>query len=361
MSADLKSTVIFCPTDEHDFGEHFQDQFRKALMQLLPAVGAGGGAPWAVKVPLGVPGNPNPLSAELMSAASLALQNAGQSVGPFFDTISITTEGLHTADGLMQRAENLGLPDFKVGDDPLGPASTSLQLSEECSMPSVGLSAVGAEAGGMLVLNSVRPHPFLGLGGAMLTLGNGVLDRPTKLILHRDVKPTVDTPLCAGCGSCLAACIFDAIAIRSGRAMIDHKLCTGCGECMSACHLGGIGPDSGMSIPRFQKLVAEAAFAVATRSQAGQNGALLHANFLTPMPREAGGSYGRDRFLKGHFGVLLSTDPVALDQATWDLLVDGAVHGLRQWSGFLQEPTPLMERAVTLGMGRRPYEFLNQA
>jgi uncharacterized Fe-S center protein len=129
---------------------------------------------------------------------------------------------------------------------------------------------------------------------------------------------------------------------------------------MGACHLGGIGPENGMDIARYQKMVAEAGAAVFQNSQAGRNKSLLFINFLMPLPRQAGGSLGRDRFLKGNFGALLSNDPVALDQATWDLLVHGAVHGLRQWSGFLQEPTPLMQRAEALKIGSRLYHLITQ-
>ncbi len=359
MSDQMKSLVLYCPTVAEGFGPDFQAQLRQALVKMAEGLASDSSDPWAIKVPFGALGAHIPLSAELMNSARAGIQDAGLETGPFFETLSITTGGLDTPEGLRLRAEKLGLQEFLVGDDPAGPAGLSLSLKEEFSMPSVGLSAVAAKAEGLLLLNAVHPHPFAGLGGAMIGLGQGVLDRTTKLSLHRNVKPTVDTPLCAGCGSCLASCIYDAIGIRSGRAMIDHKICTGCGECMSACHLAGIGPENGMSIPRYQKMTAEAASAVATDSRAGRAGRILHVNFLTPLPRQAGGASGRDRFLKGHFGALLSADPLALDQATWDLLVQGAVHGLRQWSGFMQEPTPLMERAATLGMGRRAYDLVN--
>ena len=357
MSDVMKSIVLFCPTDENGFGDRLQEQLRGALAQLAGGLELNPSAPWAVKIPFDAPAKANAVSSEIMLAAREALLETGIPVGSFFENLSITTEGLHTTEGLKDRAQKLDLPEFCIGDDPAGSSSETLLLSEECSLPSVDLCAVAAEAGGLLLLNAVRPHPFLGMGGTLFTLGAGVLDRATKLLLHRDVKPTVDTPLCAGCGSCLPACIFDAISISSGRAFIDHKLCTGCGECMNACHLGGIGPENGANIPRFQKMVAEAAFAVAKKSTAGGTGSLLYVNFLTPLPSQTGGSFGRDRSLKGNFGALLSTDPVALDQATWDILVKGAVHGLRQWSGFMIEPTPLMERATALGIGRRQYEL----
>jgi len=353
----MKSPVIFVPTQDDDFGPAFQQQLKLALGLATDGLDRTPTEPWVIKVPLG---SADPLSAELMELTRTAFLEAGFTTGPYLDNLSITTEGLDTTQGLLSRAGKLGLDNFQVGDDPQGAPSETLLLSDDCSLASVGLPPVAAEAAGLLLINGVRPHPFLGLGGALFALGSDLLDRATKIRLHRAVKPKVDTPLCAGCGSCLGACIFDAITFKGGRASIDHKLCTGCGECMGACHLGGIGPENGMDILRYQKMVAESGGAVALKSRAGLNGSLFYINFLTPLPRQAGGSFGRDRFLKENIGALLSTDPVALDQATWDLLVQDAVHGLRQWSGFLQEPAPLMERAEALGMGRRQYNLIIQ-
>ena len=41
---------------------------------------------------------------------------------------------------------------------------------------------------------------------------------------------------CTGCGSCVAACQFDAIAIRqNGVAEVTEEKCTACGACVRAC------------------------------------------------------------------------------------------------------------------------------
>ncbi len=40
---------------------------------------------------------------------------------------------------------------------------------------------------------------------------------------------------CLGLGSCVKACIFDAISIVDGIAVIDKEKCTGCGKCREAC------------------------------------------------------------------------------------------------------------------------------
>lgn len=40
---------------------------------------------------------------------------------------------------------------------------------------------------------------------------------------------------CLGLGTCVSACMFDAIIIRDGIAIIDEAKCTNCGACMKAC------------------------------------------------------------------------------------------------------------------------------
>ncbi len=357
MSELNKSQVLYLVTGEDGFGADFIKKLNKAVVEAAQSLNCLPDENWFFKIPLG---RPDPIPVEILNSCRSAMGQAGFSTGPFLENLSITTETLDTAEGLKKCAAEAGLDDFQVGDDPSVSVSENMAPDSESSFSPVGLPGSAAGAGALLMLSAVRPHPFLGMGAAMFNLGCGVLDRETKLRLHRPVKPVVDTPLCAGCGSCLGACIFDAISFSGGRASIDHKLCVGCGECMGACHLGGIGPENGMDIARYQKMVAEAGAAVFKKSQAGRNKSLLFINFLMPLPRQAGGSLGRDRFLKGNYGALLSTDPVALDQATWDILVQGAVHGLRQWSGFLQEPTPLMQRAEALKTGSRLYHLSTQ-
>ncbi len=362
MTDHKKSQVVFCQENNTesnwDDGSINEGLLKEALAELIPNQGETTSKTWALKVSMAAMGPVSVTAQSWIKASRESLEAAGHSLDLIFDNLSITTAGLDTVDGLLARAEKLGLKDsFVVGDNPDEGCGDTLSLSPECALPEVKLSAVATRAEGLMFLNSVRPHPYLGLSGALFALGNGVLDRKSKLLLHRDIRPTVDTPLCAGCGSCLATCIFDAITIKAGRAFIDHKLCTGCGECMTACHLAGISPEDAARIPRFQKQVAETALAVARQSKAAKSHSLLYVNFLNPIPRQFAGGFGRDRQHPEVKGVLVSADPVALDQATWDLLVKGRVHGLRQWSGFLQEPGPLMKRAEALGLGSSRYKL----
>jgi len=211
---------------------------------------------------------------------------------------------------------------------------------------------------GLCVLTPVRPHPHAGFQGALINLGVGLADRAGKLLVHRDIRPRVDTPLCAGCGSCLAVCLFDAISIQTGRAMIDHRKCTGCGECMNVCFMAGISAEEAAGIPRFQKKVAAAALAARDAATAGRPDRSGYLNLLVRLDRQAGGAGGRGRSRLGDVGVLGSRDPVALDRATWDLIVARSGDSLAVWSGFKQEPGSLLDHAEKLGLGSQDYNLV---
>ncbi len=300
---------------------------------------------WAVKVHLGARGRPAAVSPEWVQAGSAQLGGAVE----ICDTLSITSEGLHTPEELHKTALAKGYAaGFKVADDPaLGEAvPVQGQLVHPSGRPGrpAHLAAGLASAQGVLVMNAVDTHPHLGFQGAMAQLALGCSDRQAKLDLHRDIRPKVDTPLCAGCGSCLAVCIFDAIDLKSGRAMIDHTRCTGCGECMTVCHLAGIAAENPASLETYQVQLAETATALWQGTEWQRGGRLGFVNYLVHLDRRHNRSAPRAGGRAFHLGVLASRDPVALDRATWDLLAEYTGRDLTAWCGYPQNPGVLLER-----------------
>lgn len=329
------------------------------LVERLGLLGAARpGRRWAVKVHLGARGRPAAVAPAWAAAAAGALAGAAAAERTVCcDTLSITLAGLDTVAGHLDLAAAKGYgpgggaPPFAVADDPAhGPAVRPADPEQPT------LAALAAAADGLLVLNPVRPHPHLGFGGALFALGAGLADRQGKLDLHRDIRPRVDTPLCAGCGSCQAVCLFDAIRISGGRATILSERCTGCGECMNHCYMAGIAPEDAAGIPRFQQRLAGAAGAALAGTGTAPRPAGF-VNLLLRLERRAGGP-GRRGERPGQVGVLASRDPVALDRATWDLAAGGPLGSLPAWSGFTAVPGALLEAAAGLALGRPDYRLV---
>ncbi len=50
----------------------------------------------------------------------------------------------------------------------------------------------------------------------------------------------VDAGRCAGCGTCVTACPFGALALTDGAAAVQAEACLGCGVCTERCRLGAV-------------------------------------------------------------------------------------------------------------------------
>jgi uncharacterized Fe-S center protein len=372
----MAADVFFWPLPETPGAELAPADPRPGLRRLVAALGLEGaarsGAGWALKVHLGAPGRPAavaPAWAREVAAALGGASGSSRLAGYFAtDTLSIATRGLDTPEALREtaRAKGFGGPDvggggsdlpFVVGDDPSGPPDLLMAALPGAALAGHTVAGVLAAARGLCLLNPVRPHPHLGVAGAVAGLGLDLATRPAKLRLHQGLRPQVDTPLCAGCGSCLEVCLYDAIVIRGGRATIDHQRCTGCGECMGACFMAGIAPEDAAGLVVFQGAVAEAAAATAVCLGAGFGHPIVHLNILIQLNSQGMAVKSRNRLPLAGIGILASRDPVAVDAAAFDLLSQRLGGSLSQWSGFAQTPGPLLDRAEALGLGSRTHRL----
>lgn len=351
---------------------------RPGLRALVAALGSSGPVrargDVGVKVHLGPPGRPAAIAPGWAGEVARALGGAAAGMLPpgafAFDTLSIATRGLETPEAMrvtarakgfnVDGARGTGLP-FVVGDDPAGAPAAPLGESPVpdegvAVRPALHLAGAVAEAGRVALLSPVRPHPHLGLAGAVAALGLELVTGASKLELHRGIRPQVDTPLCAGCGSCLDVCLYDAIVFRGGRATIDHQRCTGCGECMGVCFMAGIASEEGAGLAAFQAAVASAAVGVAARlARPGADGP-TYLNTLIQIEPAAQAARGRRLPVAG-VGIVAGRDPVAVDAAAFDLVYERLGGRPSALGGYPQEPDALLAAAEALGLGTRGYRL----
>lgn len=349
--------IIHVPADPQRSVDHWGDEFSTRLKQAARTLDDPDAdtSRRRLRIPLGLPGKA-PALANSWWQALLPLARGG-----FSESLSITTHGLHTEQGLLERARELGVEGFVVADGDPTNAGVPLPMPAEATVRDVRLAPGFAGSRGLVLTGAVRPFAHAGFGGSVFRLGCGLLTRESKIRLHQGLRPTVDTPLCAGCGSCLSVCVFDAIGIHEGRATIDHHRCTGCGQCMTACHLAGISPRDEGALKDYQAGIARSAAAAHRYLSRGPGDAVLFVNFLTPRHTREKGFFHTVSHIPSAAGALLSRDPVALDQATWDLLVPGMPEKLRQWSGFPTNPGIMLEEAQAQGLGSRTYQWQESA
>jgi uncharacterized Fe-S center protein len=177
----------------------------------------------------------------------------------------------------------------------------------------------------LITVTHFKGHELSGFGGALKNLGMGCASREGKLSQHSSISPRVKGKACKGCETCLSWCAQEAISMLSlkpgveakrGNAFIDPKKCIGCGECILSCPSGAIEIQWNESIPIFQKKMVEHAYGAVQN----KNGKVLYLNFLTQIS-PACDCYGySDAPIVNDIGILSSEDPVAIDQASVDLV-----------------------------------------
>jgi len=223
------------------------------------------------------------------------------------------------------------------------------------------------EYSALIVISHVTGHPFAGLSGALVNFGLGCCAQRGKWRIHAPLEPRVDTEKCDGCGLCVHRCIQQAISLVDGQARIDRELCRGCAYyCMASCPCDAFAVDS-LGTSRFQKRVVEAASAVHVAAQ----GKIHLLNLLLDVVPHPDYYPFSDVAMVPDLGVLSSRDPVAIDQATVDLIdqAPGLPCSATEDCGAMApgkgklamvtgvDPDPMLDYAQNYGLGSRRYEL----
>jgi hypothetical protein len=156
-------------------------------------------------------------------------------------------------------------------------------------------------------------------------VGMGLGCRSAKQRMHADFKPNVVRDKCTRCGRCVDGCSVKAMTLDAEAAVVDLQICIGCGECVARCAYGAIGTQWKTEPQVAQEKIVDHAAAVLNAKQRK----VLYLSWVTNVTPDCDCWDFSDAPLVGDIGVLASVDPVAIDQAAYDLVVaaPGAVGG----------------------------------
>ena len=172
------------------------------------------------------------------------------------------------------------------------------------------------EADAMIVVTHFKAHELSGFGGSLKNIGMGCATREGKLVQHSNVAPIIKSNNCKGCRTCLDYCPAGAIAIKDKKASIDPEKCIGCGECIIICSFNAIQIQWNESPDIFQKKMVEYAFGVLK----GKEKKIIYINFVMQVSPACDCYPNNDAPIVRDIGILASTDPVAIDTASCDLV-----------------------------------------
>ena len=172
------------------------------------------------------------------------------------------------------------------------------------------------EADSLIVVSHFKAHELSGFGGALKNLGMGRATREGKLVQHSTVAPKVNPKTCRGCETCLAYCPAAAISVQDTTAVIRQDVCLGCGECIAVCPYKAIEIQWNESPDLFQKKMVEYALGALK----GKETKSVFLNFLLQVSPACDCYPNSDAPIVRDIGITASTDPVAVDAASCDLV-----------------------------------------
>lgn len=209
----------------------------------------------------------------------------------------------------------------------------------------------------LVCLTHVTGHVQTGLGAAIKNLGMGCASRAGKLDQHSVTHPRVNAKQCRNCGVCMAFCPEAAIVQAEGHVVIDPAKCIGCGECLVVCKFGAIKMKWDEDSIRLQEKLAEYAWRVFTHFK-GKAGFI---NFLIQVTKDCDCMAKNQKRIVDDIGILASLDPVAIDKATADLLVErgGGKDLLR--AGYDIDWAAQLAHGERIGLGTTKYTLVELA
>jgi uncharacterized Fe-S center protein len=246
--------------------------------------------------------------------------------------------------------EALGVPVI-IADGLIGKESGEVKVDLK-HIKSAKIASTFFHTDVLLCLSHFTGHILSGFGATIKNLGMGCASRAGKLEQHSDVHPWVKAKVCTNCSVCLEYCPADAIEQVDGSARIIDERCIGCGECLVLCNAGAIKMRWDGDTLRVQEKMAEYAFAV-LKSMKNRAGFI---NYLVKITKDCDCMSINGKVLVPDLGIVASLDPVAVDKASVDLLLEA------NKKDFLRDAIDVdwsaqLRHGEKIGLGSMEYEL----
>lgn len=206
-----------------------------------------------------------------------------------------------------------------------------------------------AKADAIVAISHFKGHILFGFGGAIKNIGMGSGSRAGKLEMHSKIKLSVSAA-CTSCGQCVENCAAEAIRVEESGAVIDESKCIGCAKCISICSEEAIAiPWSGATNDEVQERCAEYAFGVLKDKKR------ICITFINNVTQDCD-CLADSRIIGRDIGIVASTDPVACDQAAWDLVREQDGNIFEKATGV--SGRHIMDYGDEIGLGSKEYTLV---
>ena len=252
-----------------------------------------------------------------------------------------------------------------IGDGLKGSDEVSVPIPNGVHLTEAKIGRQIMDADLFISLTHFKGHEKMGFGGTVKNIGMGCASRAGKMELHSDGKPVAESDVCIGCGSCMPYCAHGALKMTSGKMWVDHTLCTGCGACISRCPVTALQPTWDQSDRLLDEKTAEYASAVLSGRPH------FHISILNNITPDCDCHGDNDAAILPDIGMLVSADPVAIDQAAADLcnaaprIAHSHLEGKKNTGDVFHDAheksrwQDTIEHGEKIGLGSRKYELIH--
>ena len=202
-----------------------------------------------------------------------------------------------------------------IADGLMGKSETKVSSGQKnCKYVYIGSEVISANS--LVSVAHFKGHELSGFGGTLKNLGMGCASRRGKLDMHSNVSPKIKRKTCIGCAECEKHCPARAISLEEEKAYIDKDKCIGCGECIVRCPTQSVNINWNQTIPVFLEKMMEYSLGVLKTKEKKA----FFINFITDISPKCDCLSYCESPIVNNVGILASTDPVAIDQASADLV-----------------------------------------
>lgn len=257
-----------------------------------------------IKLHFGEPNNQTALFPKDVAPVIRALKTLGIK-STFIDTPVVYSSPRNNVQGYSQVVKDRGydrLAPFIISDK-----SISVKTKDFTAKVCKELT----EAENVLVISHVKGHPCAGFGGAIKNFGMGGVMKETKNLEHTLSKPEL-TGQCQSCGLCAKLCPFQAIKMINNKPQINLNTCAGCSICEINCPKQCLTPKKAL----FDDLLAQGATAVIKNLSPKT----YYLNIINNVTKLCDCFSNAGEIVAEDIGFLFSDNPVAIDQASLDLI-----------------------------------------
>jgi uncharacterized Fe-S center protein len=208
-------------------------------------------------------------------------------------------------------------------------------------------------ADSFVIMSHFKGHEITGFGGALKNVGMGCGSKAGKYAMHHSSKPIVNQEYCIGCGGCIKHCYQKALSLVDKKIVMDKDKCVGCGQCIVSCIFKVFGLKWNEDSRSVQEKIIE--YAVGVLKDKGS----AYINFLNHISKYCDCfSLPKNEPLIDDIGILAGVDPVAVDQASYDLVKKNSKKNFFKVLYPEIDPIIQLKYAEELGVGTRDYELI---